>query len=136
MTGEQLELGSAASETRAAEIERHWAAFHARNPRVWELFQKYTWLVISAGHRHYSADAVLHRIRWHEMVETSAAGRLATGEPLKINNNFSAYYARLFHQSFPEFDGFFRNRALVSERAEPRRPESDWTRTQYRRCKR
>jgi hypothetical protein len=44
-----------------------------------------------------------------------------TGEPYKINDHYSAYYARLFMRDYPEYDGFFRTRRTrggVSKRLE------------------
>lgn len=33
---------------------------------------------------------------------------------MKINNNFTAHFARMFHIAHPRHDGFFRNRKLLS----------------------
>lgn len=74
--------------------------FDADNPKVWELFVRFTFDVIKAGHERFSADSILHRIRWETAIKT-------TDEHFKINNNFSADYARKFMLQFPEYDGFF-----------------------------
>lgn len=74
--------------------------FDKDNPRVWELFQRFTFELISKGKNRYSSDGVLHRIRW----ETA----LTTNDPVyKLNNNWSPYYARKFHKVYPQHDGFF-----------------------------
>lgn len=80
--------------------------FHQANLGVWSLFRQYTFELIRAGRRHYSARAVLHRIRWHADIETT------TGDGFKINNNHSAYYARMFMEFYPEHDGFFHVREV------------------------
>jgi hypothetical protein len=67
------------------------------------MFVRFTFEAIEADKKHYSADAVLHRVRW----ETSVRER--SGE-LKCNNNHTAYLAREFHRRFPEHRGFFRLR--------------------------
>jgi len=54
---------------------------------------------------HYSADAVIHRIRWYTTVETA-------GSEFKINDHYSSLYARLFHMAYPQHGKFFRNREL------------------------
>ena len=82
--------------------------YHKENPIVWELFQKFTQAVIARGSTHYSSKAIFERIRWHIDIETRGSG-------VKLNNNFTAYYARMFHLAQPNYDGFFRNRRLVSE---------------------
>lgn len=92
-------------------IDRDFAKFHADNPIVWELFVKFTLQLIDAKFKHYSADAVLHRIRWTVDVEIK-------GGEFKINNNHSSRYARLFHKTFPQYAGFFRMRGLKSQWAD------------------
>jgi hypothetical protein len=97
-----------AVEKRSDQIFAAWKAFHEANPRVWELFLRYSSELIYAGVPRYSADAILHRIRWHFAIETRH------GE-IKINNNFAAYYARLFAERNPQLAAFFETRRLNSE---------------------
>lgn len=78
------------------------------NPHVWLLFVKFTHDVIAAGHTHYSADAICHRIRWHVDVETR------DGSGFKINNNHTSFLARRFERQHPEHAGFFRMREQKS----------------------
>jgi len=78
-----------------------WWNYHRQNPQVFELFERFTFDVIKTGRKHYSAKAIFERIRWHTDVET-------TGEPFKLSNNHTAYYARLFMHEHPEYCGFFR----------------------------
>lgn len=85
--------------------------FDGANPGVWLLFKDFTLAAIKAGRKTYSADAILHRIRWHTEIET-------TGPVYKINDHFSAYYARKFLNFYPEREGFFITRALREERAQ------------------
>lgn len=82
--------------------------FHAENPDVWRHFEKFTLELIEAGHLHYSADAVCHRIRWHLDVETKSE------DGLKLNNNYTAHYARLFAARYPQHATFFRCRRRKS----------------------
>lgn len=96
------------TKTRADQIFEAFVQFHKANPHIWELFKKYTFQAINAGREHYGSACIFERIRWHLQVETS-------GGDLKLNNNFRAYYARLFHVAYPNTDGFFQNRKLVSE---------------------
>ena len=53
-----------------------------------------------------SADAILHRCRWHWQVERGDRG-------FKINNNWSAPLARWFLKIHPEAAGFFELRERV-----------------------
>lgn len=94
--------------TRADQILAAFETFHANNPDVWPLFQKFALAVIATGRKHYSSNAIFERIRWHVEIET-------VGDTVKLNDHFRAYYARMFHLAYPEHDGFFRNRRLISE---------------------
>lgn len=90
-------------------LEREFLAFHRENPHVWELFQRFALDAIRSGRRHYSARAIVHRIRWHYEVET------ARTDDFKINNNHSPYYARLFAERHPEHARFFEYRRVRGE---------------------
>jgi len=88
-------------------LQNKFKEFDDANPQIWELFVKYTQEVISAGKKRYSSKAVFERIRWHTDIET-------TSKPFKLSNNHRAYYARYFHEKYPEYDGFFRTKQLRS----------------------
>ena len=71
-------------------LKKKWWEFHKNNPHVYELFEKFTFQIIQAGFKNYSANAVFERIRWHTDIETRGSG-------FKLSNNHRAYYARYFH---------------------------------------
>lgn len=87
--------------------------FDAAHPDVWQLFERFTLDLIRRGFGHYSSDAVLHRVRW----ETSA-GAGSDEDAFKINNNWTAYYARKFDEQHPEYAGFFRMRRSKADEAQ------------------
>ena len=95
-------------QTRTNQLLDAFAEFHANNPDVWMLFQRFALAVIQADRKHYSANAIFERIRWHIEIDTH-------GSEVKLNNNHRAYYARMFHLAYPHHEGFFRNRRLCSE---------------------
>jgi len=82
--------------------------FHESNPKVWELFVKFTFDVIKTGRKNYSVNAIFERIRWHTDIETN-------DKSFKLSNNHRAYYARHFHAEYPEYDGFFKTKQLRAE---------------------
>ena len=84
--------------------ETDFRAYDEAHPEVWRLFCRFTLDRIALGFEHYSSDAILHRIRW----ETDAG--VAGGEDIKINNNWTSFYARKFHRMHPQHRGFFRTR--------------------------
>lgn len=85
-------------------IQERFDDFHRDNPHVYELFRQYAFEVIQAGRTRYSADAIFHRIRWHMNIETRS------DEDFKLNDHFTALYARLFRQDHPEHAGLFETR--------------------------
>lgn len=90
------------------DVKTAFEIFHRDNPQVYELFRRFTFQAIDAGRRDFGAKAVMERIRWSSMVETS-------GEPYKINNNYTAFYARIFMDSHPEHQGLFQTRKSVAD---------------------
>lgn len=96
--------------TRRDQLLADVRAFHVEHPEVWEHFRAFTMELIRRGRTHYSADAVMHRVRW----ETDAGADARGGESLKINNNHVAFYARRFNRMYPEYGEFFRTREQTS----------------------
>lgn len=86
------------------EINAAFWAFHERHPEVYALFDRFTRELIKAGYQHGSAKAVCERLRWETSFQSEG--------PVKINNNFTSRYARLWEYHNPEHRGFFRTRAL------------------------
>jgi hypothetical protein len=84
--------------------------FHQANPHIWDLFVQFSH-DIRANHSHFSADAVLHRIRW-EVATTTTEYEAGSH---KINNNYSAFYARKLMDADPSFAGFFSTRTSVAD---------------------
>lgn len=71
----------------------------SQNTEVWGAFQRYAIEAAGAGRKHYGAKAIMERVRWHCEVEKR-------GE-FKINNNYTAYFARLFAAKWPEYPHLF-----------------------------
>jgi hypothetical protein len=84
-----------------------WKLIRAR-PDIYRMFDRFTREKIAKGHRHYSSDAVVHRIRW----ETDTPDE---NDTFKISNNHTAYLSRIWMESNPEHAGFFRTQELPGE---------------------
>jgi len=97
--------------TRADQIFAAFKRFHAENQIVWDLFAKYTMEIVRGGHKNFGAKAVFERIRWYTTLETT--------NRIKLNNNYTSYYARMFVAKFPQYAEFFRNRERISENSGP-----------------
>lgn len=86
-----------------SELEAAFWQFNRENPQVYVLFSRFTFQLIKRGFKNYSADAVMHRIRWETNVET-------VGDKFKVNDHHVAFYSRLWMEVNPQHKGFFRTR--------------------------
>lgn len=75
--------------------------FHQENPRVYELFEKFSIELIYKGLTKLGAKMIIERIRW-EMVTGSK-----DQQGFKINNNYTCYYSRLFAKNKPQYAKYF-----------------------------
>ena len=85
--------------------------FNERYPEVYAHFERFAFDKIGQGYQHYSARTILERVRWET---DSGADLFTTGEPFKINNNYTPEYARLFAKRHPQYVDFFRMRMQKS----------------------
>ena len=90
------------------ELYLQFQQYNKKNPYIYELFKKYAFETISKSFSNFGAHTIIHRIRWYTEVESA-------GDAFKINNNYSAYYSRLFMEEFPQHNGFFRTRKVKGE---------------------
>lgn len=86
------------------DLKQKWWTWHKANPEVFEAFEIIAFDLIKQGHKHYSSDAILHIVRFNL---NKAKG---PEDQYKINNNYSAYYARLFMHYHPRYNDFFETR--------------------------
>lgn len=87
------------------QLEKDFEQFDKENSKVWELFVKFAFRAINRGFKHYGAKTIFEAIRYHCDITT-------TGSEFKLNNNYTAYYARKFHRTYPQHDGFFETRKV------------------------
>jgi len=74
---------------------------------VLALFDKLALHLVAQGYARYSADAILHRIRWHFQIERGV-------RDFKCNDHWTARLSRWFMERHPELDGFFETRVARS----------------------
>ena len=82
------------------EAEQAFWVFHRKNPHVYRLFDRFTSEAIRAGRSHFGARMVWERMRWYTQVETE-------GDPYKLNDHLTPYYARLWMRNHPSHEGLF-----------------------------
>jgi hypothetical protein len=88
-------------------IQQRFEAFDAAFPGVFVLFRRFARELRAIGRKRYSADAILHRIRWEFAINPDRAF-----DDRKINNDFSSRYARKLADEEPAFEEFFEFRVL------------------------
>lgn len=81
-------------------IAERFEEYHRDNPHVFRLFKKYSETAMERGYTRFSAKAVFERLRWHYQMETE-------GDDFKLNNNYTAYYARMLMREDARFADFF-----------------------------
>ena len=84
-------------------LEDRFAEFNENNPHVEQMILDIAGEMKARGFRHFGMKMIFERIRWLTALET-------VGEPWKINNDFTALYARKIMTEHKSFDGFFRTR--------------------------
>jgi len=77
--------------------------FDEENPHVWKQFERMALDLINAGVKHFGAKAIWENLRFHFITTTS-------DPEYKLNNNYTADYARKFIKKHPEHKNFFETR--------------------------
>ena len=75
---------------------------------VYAKFEMLALQVFAQGRVRYSADAILHRVRWHFSIDERR-------DDFKCNNNWTAPLARWFLKKHPEVGDFFELRVRKSQ---------------------
>lgn len=78
--------------------------FHKANRCVWREFENLALSAIEKGEERWSAKGVAEVVRWNL--------KLAKQGEYRINNNYVAYYARLFALKYPQHKDFFEFREV------------------------
>lgn len=88
-----------------ATIEERALAFHQANPKVYEELRRLALTLHYRGHKHFGVKMLFEQMRWQWAERTSDMSGF------KLNNNYSAFYARLLMKKEPELFGTFNTRA-------------------------
>jgi hypothetical protein len=81
-------------------IATRFYEFHAKNPQVYRLLLTLAWEAREAGHERVGMKELMERARWNYTLHT-------TGTAPRLNNNYTALYARLIVNDCPELAGLF-----------------------------
>ena len=78
-------------------------AYHKENPHIYAAFCRFAQEAIARGRKFLGAKMLFERIRWYTQIE-------ARDDTFKLNNNYHAFYARLWMSEHAEPPAFFRTR--------------------------
>ena len=92
-------------------LKKQFLAFHYKNQVLWYWIDTYALERKHQGFENYVIAGVIERARWH----TDIPAEHRRGDDYKINNNYRAFYARLWHLVHPKFDGFFHTRHIPDD---------------------
>lgn len=82
--------------------KKDFMTYHNENPQVWHYFKRFAFEAIEKNRKKIGAKLIFERIRWYTQIKTSG--------DFKVNNNYTADYARHFERQFPEHRGLFEKR--------------------------
>jgi hypothetical protein len=99
----------------AERLYRAFALYHSENPHIYVLFKRFVADAVAANKERISARFIIERVRWEVEVATRRSG----DDGFKINNNFSAFYGRLYLRERPEHLPFFELRESVADEVLP-----------------
>lgn len=88
--------------------EERFQAFHALNPQVYAELRKRALSYLRAGRRRESMKFLFEQLRRDSGLQT-------TGDPWKLDNTYTPFYARLLMDQEPELAGFFELRGRHGE---------------------
>jgi len=92
---------------RPAEAKTVFEQYDAEHPDIWQEFRDIAMDLILKGRDHYGAKAIFEIIRYHRAIRG--------GSDFKVNNSFTASYARKFAAEYPEYSTFFEFREKHNE---------------------
>jgi len=82
-------------------------AWHDANRTVWKMFEAKALKLIASGKEHWGAKAIFEVIRCER-----AENEGGQFKDYAVNNNYPAYYARVFALKYPQHKNFFEFREV------------------------
>jgi len=87
-------------------IKESFDEFDKNNPRIWRRFQALGFEAMNAGKTKTSSKMICNVIRWETYIATVKV------DDYKINDSFTAHYARKFVEKYREHKNIFEFRRL------------------------
>lgn len=82
-------------------------AYHQDNPHIYAAFEKLSLEAAKTGRNKFAVRNIFGKMRWDMAISGN--------DEYKINENYSAYYGRLFEEKNPKYSGFFRKKNILPD---------------------
>ena len=115
-SGGYSELGEGLADER---LRRAFLEFHHANPWVYDRLVAICKAFKACGRDRYSMRTIICVLRFEADMRTTGETVIVDGgetRRVKLNNNHSPYYARMFVEEYPEFKAFFEFRRAEGDR--------------------
>lgn len=96
--------------------EAKWREFHAKNPQVYEMLRAKALTAVCRGRRHLGIRQVWEAMRWDLTLQTDSPD-------FKLNDHYTAFYARELMAREPELAGVFEVRGGAANDDQGAEPE-------------
>lgn len=91
-------------------IWKRFYAFTEANPHVYRRIVQLARKAKMRGLDHYSLDGIFHVMRWEIAIRTKG------DDQFRLNNSYTAMYARMVMEREPDLAGFFETRKQTSKK--------------------
>lgn len=90
---------------RGLSLEERFRRFHEQNPHIYAALRDLALQLKRRGRRRYGLKSLFEVLRWHHALQTDDPN-----SDFKLDNNWTAFYARELMDNEPDLDGFFETR--------------------------
>ena len=107
-------------ESASSRLEQKFLDFHEANPHIYDIIVQISRGLKAKGFKRAGMKMIFERLRWLWAIQTQ-------GDDYKLNNNYTAFYARKVMSEVPELQGFFKvrtQRHATGGDAEEERPST------------
>jgi len=96
-------------------LEERFYEFHAANPHVYTVIVKKALALRERGITHFGMKAIFESLRYDAALQTG-------GDEYRLNNNYTAFYARLIMRNTAVLKDFFETREQSAVESPPDGP--------------
>jgi len=91
-----MHYGKQRGVTPMNDLAKAFDEYHKRNPNIWKFFEQFANELVMSNVKTLSAKRIFERMRWESDIRGD--------DGFKLNNNYHAFYARMYAKFHPEPD--------------------------------